>query len=194
MLIKNGEELIENGLTPRDKKARKIALEIMEKVFQEADPKKAVRDNFKIKVHELDVKGTKFDLKEIENIYVIGGGKASGGMAEVVEHVLGKKIMKGFVNIPDGTKHKYNLSKIVLNEASHPIPNENGVAGSKRILEIASEACGNDLVIVLISGGGSALMPLPMGNLTLDDLQEVTQDLLRSGAVINEINAVRKHL
>ncbi|MFQ5975558.1 MAG: glycerate kinase [Candidatus Hydrothermarchaeales archaeon] len=194
MLVANWEGLIKNGSTLRDRKAREIALKILEKVLEEADPKRAVKKIFRIRGHELDVKGTKFNLREMENIYVIGGGKASGGMAETLEEILGQRITKGFVNIPEGTKARYKTSRIELNETSHPIPNENGVEGSRRILQIADEAREKDLVLILISGGGSSLMPLPLEGLSLKDLQNVTDELLKSGAVINELNAVRKHL
>ncbi len=194
MLIQNREGIIKNGDSDRDRRAREIALEVLEKALLEADPKRAIKKAVKLGGNILDINGTEFDLPEIENIYVIGGGKAGGGMAEALEEILGKRILKGFMNIPEGTKKRYRVSRVELNEASHPIPNEKGVEGSRRILEIANEADEKDLVMVLISGGGSSLMPLPLEGLSLEDLQSVTNELLRSGAVINEVNSVRKHL
>jgi glycerate-2-kinase len=125
-------------------------------------------------------------------VYVLGGGKASGSMASGLEDVLGKRITKGFVNVPQGDNHKTSIVK--LQGASHPIPDEAGVAGTRQMLSLAEEAKENDLVITLISGGGSSLMPLPRDGVSLEDKKELTDRLLKSGAKISEINTVRKHL
>jgi len=135
-----------------------------------------------------------FDLETFKNIYVLGGGKASGAMAEALENVLGEWITDGIINIPRGTKSLYSTRKIVLHEASHPVPNEDGVLGTRKILELAEKAGENDLIICLISGGGSSLMPQPRDGVSLEDKKKITNELLRCGATINEINAVRKHI
>jgi glycerate-2-kinase len=96
------------------------------------------------------------------------------------------------VNIPYGTSQKTKV--IELNEASHPVPDEAGVVGTSRIMAIAEQAKENDLIICLISGGGSSLMPLPREGISIEDKQILTNALLKSGAEISEINAVRKHL
>ncbi len=194
MLIKNRQELIENGLTSYHRKAREIALNVLEEVLKEADPKIAVKNSIEVSGETTKISDKVFNLKELENIYVVGAGKAGGGMAEAVEELLGSKIKEGYVNIPEGTAERYRTNIIELNEASHPIPSDSGVKGSERILKILEKAGKRDLVLVLISGGGSALIPAPSGRLTLKDLQSVTDDLLRSGAAIDEINVVRKHL
>jgi glycerate-2-kinase len=131
-------------------------------------------------------------LKKLKRVYVVGGGKASGSMAEAVEQILGKRVTGGFVNVPHGCKNR--TSRIELHEANHPIPDEAGVDGTRRILEIAKQAERDDLIICLISGGGSSLMPLPRENISLADKKEMTQALLKSGATINEVNTVRKHI
>jgi glycerate-2-kinase len=192
--IRDKEVLIDNGTSKHNKKARRIALDVFEKVLAEADPKVAMRGSLRIDSNELLVKENRFELGMFENIYVIGGGKAGGGMAEAIEETLGDKISCGFVNIPEGSKERYDTRQIELNESSHPVPNERGVEGSKQILEIGENAKVSDIMIVLISGGASSLMPLPAGDLVLSDIQELTEALLRSGAVIAEVNAVRKHL
>lgn len=194
MEIKNKTALIGNGQTMGDRRAREIALEVLERILREADPKIAIKNALRLAGNELDVWGVRFNLEEIKNVYVVGGGKAGGGMAEALEEILDGRISTGLVNVPEGTKGRYRTSRIELNEASHPIPNESGVEGAKRMLQIAGEAGEDDLVIVLISGGASALLTLPSGGLSLDDTQKMTEALLRSGAVIDEVNAVRKHL
>jgi len=89
---------------------------------------------------------------------------------------------------------KHKLSRINLHESSHPIPDETSVTGAKKILELAKKAENGDLVISLISGGGSSLMALPKEGISLEDKRKVTDLLLKSGATINEINAIRKHI
>jgi glycerate-2-kinase len=122
----------------------------------------------------------------------MGGGKASGSMAEVLEEILGKRITEGIVNVPHGDKHKTGVIK--LHGSSHPVPDEAGMEGTRRMLAIAEQAEEDDLIICLISGGGSSLMPLPRGDISLKDKQELTSALLKSGATVSEVNIVRKHI
>jgi glycerate 2-kinase len=131
-------------------------------------------------------------LSKFKKIYVVGGGKAGAGMAQAIEEILGNRISAGFVIVPYGSKQQTQI--IQINEAKHPIPDETGLAGAKNILKTAQETTEDDLLICLISGGGSSLMPLPLHGLTLQDKQTLTESLLRSGATINEINVIRKHL
>jgi hydroxypyruvate reductase len=122
---------------------------------------------------------------------VVGGGKASAAMARAVEAAWDGPL-EGLVV----TQHGYRVAcdRIEIVEASHPVPDTAGEAAARRILDLASSAGPDDLVLCLISGGGSALMPLPAAGLTLTDKQAVNRALLRSGATIGEMNCVRKHL
>jgi len=156
------------------------------------DPRNIIRSRVSLENSTLKVNGFSFDLKKFRHVYVVGGGKASGSMAEALEQILGDYITDGFVNVPRGVKHDTRIVK--LHFASHPIPDESGVEGTRRMLEIAEKAGKNDLVICLISGGGSSLMPLPRGDISIDDKKKITEALLKSGATINEINTVRKHI
>ncbi|EKD48150.1 MAG: hypothetical protein ACD_65C00095G0001, partial [uncultured bacterium] len=133
----------------------------------------------------------KHSFGSYERIFVIGTGKGASKMAEAVEKHL--EITEGFITIPEGETPP-KLKKIKYLNASHPLPNANGVKGAKEILKIAKKADKNDLVISLISGGGSALMPLPAKGISLKDKIKITSSLLKSGATIQEINTVRKHL
>ncbi len=133
-----------------------------------------------------------FDLNQYKNIYVLGAGKASARMALALEQILGDKITSGLVVVKTG--HTEELKKITLKEASHPIPDQSSHDGAKALLELAKKANKDDLVITLVSGGGSALATLPVDGVTLADKQAMTKQLLSSGATIHEINAVRKHL
>jgi len=125
-------------------------------------------------------------------IYVVGAGKAAAAMGRAAERVLGRRIAGGLLNVKDG--HVAKLRRIELNECGHPVPDERGVAGARRIAAIASSAGAGDLVLCLISGGASALLPLPAEPVTLEEKQATTRLLLASGATIHEINAVRKHI
>jgi glycerate 2-kinase len=124
--------------------------------------------------------------------WVIGAGKASATMAQGLEESIGDRIAGGLINVKYG--HIAPLKRIELNECGHPVPDESGVDGARRITGIADNAGADDLIICLISGGASALLPLPAGDLTLSEKQELTKSLLACGATIHEINTVRKHL
>ena len=140
------------------------------------------------------VSDVSLDLTQFERILVIGGGKASAGMALEVERILGNKMLGGSVNIPVYTKPWPRSSRIEFNPATHPIPSEKGVRGVKKMLQLVDEPSRRDLVMCLISGGGSALMPFPAKGVRLSDKQQTTELLLKSGATIQETNTVRKHL
>jgi len=132
------------------------------------------------------------DFSQYRNIYVIGGGKAGATMGQAAERVLGRRISGGWINVKDG--HVARLRRIHLHQCGHPVPDERGVEGARRIAEIAAAAQSGDLLLCLISGGASALMPLPAEGITLAEKQEVTRLLLACGATIHEFNAVRKHI
>jgi glycerate 2-kinase len=190
--IKNKEQLVKNGVTQLNRKARILALESLESALNAVDPKQLMKAKLSLKKSRLKVNGGSFDLKNFKNVYVIGGGKASGSMAEALEQILGQYITKGLVNIPHGSEHKTEIIK--FQQASHPTPDKSGVQGTSRMLEIAEQAKKEELIICLISGGGSSLMPLPRDGITIEDKRELTDALLKCGATVNEINTVRKHI
>jgi glycerate-2-kinase len=174
--------------------AREIALKLLKVGVEAADPKNCIRRHVKIRGGRLLVGSKAFQLNDFKRIFVVGGGKASGGMAEAIEEIFGSHIYGGIVNVPRKSAGKYRVKRIKLNEAGHPVPDEDGVRGALEILKLAEEAEEDDLVFALISGGGSALMPLPVEGLTLNDKQETTKILLGCGASIGEVNTVRKHI
>lgn len=192
VIVKNSEQLIKNGETNLEKRARELALKSLEAAIKAVNPKSIIKSKLRLKGSILHVDGHTFDLRRFKNIYVVGGGKASGSMAETLEEVLGDKITSGLVNVPKENKHQTSIIK--FHKASHPIPDESGVEGTRKMLEIAEKASGDELIICLISGGGSSLMPMPRGEITIADKRQITEDLLKCGATINEINTVRKHI
>ncbi len=190
--IKNRNKLIQNGRTAYTRKCRTLALKCIENAVNASDPKKLMKSKLEVKKEHLIVECCNFDLAKFKHVYVVGGGKAGGKMAQAVEEILGKHVTSGFVNIPYGSRQITHV--IELNEASHPVPDESGMNGTSRIMALAEQAQENDLVICLISGGGSSLMPLPREGIALKDKQALTSMLIKSGAEITEINAVRKHI
>ncbi len=125
---------------------------------------------------------------------MVGGGKAGLGMALGIERLLGRRITDGLVNIPNYRQRQEKAGKVRFNLAGHPVPSEQGVRGVRKMLQLVGKPSPRDLVICLVSGGGSALLPLPAAGLTLGDEQEATRILLESGASIREVNTVRRHL
>jgi glycerate 2-kinase len=172
--------------------ASEAILAVIRAALAAVDPAEALRRALELRGDSLQVNMRSYDLGAHERIYVVGAGKASAPMAAALEELLGGRITAGWINVKDG--YTASTREITIHEAGHPIPDARGVEGSQRIVELLRQAGPNDLVFCLISGGGSALMTLPVAGITLNDIEVLTQALLRSGATINEINAIRKHL
>jgi len=191
-LIKNIRALIDAELPPAVAKSRKSILTAYEEALVAVDPFLITKRQLQTDGSMLRVAGSTFNLDRFRRVSVVGAGKAGAGMAAAVEDLLGERIFEGCVNVSD--RCGYCLKKLEIRVAGHPLPDTAGVDGAIRISEIAERAESDDLLICLISGGGSSLLPLPAIPLTLSDKQQVTSLLLRSGASIDEINTVRKHL
>ncbi len=171
---------------------REDMMTVLAAALKAVDPAQAVRNCVRREGARLIVGEHAYDLDALKRILVVGAGKASGPMAQALEEILGEWLEGGVVNVKEG--YAVPTQRIELIEAAHPVPDENGLRGTERILQLAADASEDDLVFCLISGGGSALMELPAGGITLDDLQQLTDQLLRSGATINEVNTIRKHI
>lgn len=157
-----------------------------------ADPVKAVRRHVAVSEGELRVARRCYDLDEVRRIFVVGAGKASAAMARALEGILGERIAAGWVNVKAWPGRP--LQRVHVHKAGHPLPDEAGVRGAEEILRIAQDAEKGDLIFCCLSGGGSALMPLPVEQVPLRDKRELTARLLACGATIHEMNPVRKHL
>ena len=176
---------------------RGIAKAIFSKAIEAVDPseklKKLVRiekDRLWIKIDEDSEKV--FNVGAFRKIFLIGTGKASASMAQAVEEIFGDRITKGVITTKYG--HLLPLKRTEIIEAGHPVPDQKGFEGAKKIQSLLKESGPEDLVIFLLSGGGSALLPLPVDGITLEEKQKITQLLLDSGADIKEINTIRKHI
>ena len=174
------------------RRLRADAREIFEAGLQAVDPFAAVSKSLQLNKDHLRVGDRTYDLSVIENIFVAGCGKAAAPMALALKTSLGARIRYGVIVVKYG--HKLQLEKIKVIEAGHPIPDEAGLEGARQIAELARRCSASDLLFFLVSGGGSSLLPYPAGGLSLQDKQRTTDALLRSGARIQEVNAVRKHI
>ncbi|MGE5618513.1 MAG: glycerate kinase type-2 family protein [Sphingomonadaceae bacterium] len=183
------DELLKSG---RMSGQRRAALEVLAAALEAADPGKAVKRFLQLQGDLLLVADRKYDLRGFDRVLVVGAGKAGSSMASAVEEVLGDRVAGGIVNVKYG--HVAPTKRVRIHEAGHPMPDEQGLEGTREMVDLLEGAGPRDLVITVISGGGSALMDLPVDGITLNHMKALTDALLRSGATINEINTIRKHL
>lgn len=172
--------------------SRNHSLQIFRAALQAADPQHAVLNHLSFDGKTLTAGRRRYNTQRFDRILVIGAGKGSAAMASAIERLLGRRINGGMVNVPDGVKAR--VRRITLNPARHPLPDERGMSGAMEIAEIARTATARDLVICLISGGASAMLPAPVPPLNLQQKQELSWALMKAGANIHELNTVRKHL
>ena len=157
-----------------------------------ADPGETIRRAVKLTGERLVIGDREYDPGAFDSVVLVGAGKAAASMASALEGILGSYLTEGMITTKYG--HGLALNIVSVTEAGHPIPDESGVRGSERILGLLEGAGERDLVLCVISGGGSALLPMPAGNISLQDKQKTTQTLLDCGADIHEINTIRKHI
>jgi hydroxypyruvate reductase len=169
-----------------------ICLAIFRAGLKAVDPYEATKRVLRLSGEGLQVGERTYRLGDFKRIVVVGAGKGSAPMTQAVEEILGDRIEGGMIVVKYG--YTAPLKKVKLIEGGHPIPDEAGQRGAGELLEIVRGLGDDDLVFSLISGGGSALLPVPVEGVSLAEKQETTRLLLESGASIHEINAIRKHL
>lgn len=172
-----------------------VALGALEAAIKSVEPgalvRRAVRfDGESVSFH--DIYGNRTAISSFKDARIVGAGKAAAAMASALCKIFKGRMAGGTINVPRGTD--VSLDRIDVTYASHPVPDSQGVKGTEKIAAVLESAGQDDLALVAISGGGSALMPMPARGVTLADKQKVTKELLASGASIHEINVVRKHL
>lgn len=167
-------------------------LAVMGAALEAVDPAEAIRRHMRRDGQTLYVDHRVYNLAEYENVYVVGAGKAGAVMAQAIEELLGDRITRGAIVVKRG--YTAPTRQIVIHEGGHPLPDPAGLVGTRRIAGLLANTTERDLVISLISGGGSALLVMPVDGIQLRDLQALTGQLLASGATINEVNTIRKHL
>ena len=174
-----------------------MAKVIFSKAVSAVDPTQRLKDMIRIEGDRLLIR-TEEDLEKVfrldafKKIFLIGTGKASVSMAQAIEEIFGDRITKGIITTKYG--HILPLKKTEWIECGHPLPDQKGLEGARKVQALLKESGPGDLVIFLLSGGGSALLPLPAEGITLEEKQQVTQFLLDCGADIKEINTIRKHI
>ena len=171
---------------------REDAAVIFHKALAAVDPAAAIKRYCKFDGKRFFIGDWMYDIDRYDRLVVIGAGKATAPMAKAMEDLLRQRISSGIIVVKYG--HIADLSRIKLIEAGHPVPDKNGQRGAYDILNLLKGTKEHDLVICLISGGGSALLPVPFRGLTLKNKQDTIKILLACGATIHEINAVRKHI
>lgn len=187
--IKNYDTLIDHG----DVKSRKVVLEITDRTLQRLDAYHRIKSIMKLDGDILHIGAKSWDLSKKKHIYLLGAGKACNHMAMAVDEVLGEKLTKGIaiVKVAEETDRFQNTDVYV---GGHPLPNQAGYKACLKILDLVDHAGPDDLFIVVISGGSSALMSCPIEGITLEDEIKTTDVMLKSGAGIYEINSIRRHI
>ncbi|WP_158059249.1 glycerate kinase type-2 family protein [Halorussus halophilus] len=172
-----------------DDPSRKLARECVTAGIRAAEPATVVAEHVSLDGTDLRVDGDRYDLSTYDDVFVVGGGNAAATAASALEDVLGERLTGGAVV----TDNPVETERIDVLAGDHPVPSERGVENTRTVLETVASAGTDDLLIAIVTGGGSALLTAPTDGITLADLQKTTEELLTSGASIDEINAVRKH-
>lgn len=187
--IKNRAKLLSHGC----RASREIVLEITERMLRKADSYNRICEMMHLEGDRLRIGKKVWDLSQKRNVYLLGAGKACNAMVMAVEHVLGDRLTGGIaiVKIREETD-LYKKTDVYV--GGHPLPNASGVAACGKILDLVNQAGPDDLFIAVISGGSTALMCCPVDGISLQDKIDTTDIMLKSGAKVSEINAVRRHL
>ena len=187
--VKNYTELLSHG----DKESRKIVLDITEATLQYLDAYERIKSISSFDGKILKIGKRNWDLSKKRNVYLIGAGKACNAMAMAIDEILGDRLTRGIaiVKVSESTDV---FQKTEVYVGGHPLPNRDGHNACKKIIKMVDGAGPEDLFIVVISGGSSALMSCPIDGITLQDEIRTTEIMLKSGASIYEINAIRRHI
>ena len=187
--IKNQDTLLSHG----DRESRKIVLDIAEGTLRRLDARERIRSIAHMEGDVLCIGERRWDLRKKRNVYLLGAGKACNHMAMAMEEILGDHLTRGIaiVKVSEPTDV---FRKTEVYVGGHPLPNEEGYRACREILQLVDSATADDLFLVVISGGSSALMSCPVEGISLQDEIDATDVLLKSGAGIYEINAVRRHI
>ena len=182
MIIQNFDDL-----ATTDKK--KQCLEILDAGLQAADPKNII-SNY-VTPNEIKINGKSFNLEKYSSIYSVAFGKAGDSMTRALNAIV--PIKSGIIVIPKGSKSIIKAKKFQIFNSRHPEPDQTSVKAAKEVMKFVQNKRSDELIIFLVSGGGSSLLAMP-DDITLEDKIHVTKVLLKSGATIQEFNCVRKHL
>ncbi len=168
--------------------------EILNAAIQAVDPYQAVSRTIFMPGDQLHLGKQTYNLRKNRKIYLVGAGKAGLPMAQAVADKLDRWIVGGLVIVKEGYGGAESIGLVRIVEAGHPIPDLRGLTATREMLALLKQAQSDDLVLVVLSGGGSALLTAPVEGVSLEDMQVLTNLLLASGADIEEINRIRKQI
>ena len=189
MKIKNYKALTAHG----DSESRKVVLDITEQTLNKLDSYEIIKNLTSFDGHTLTIGSKSWNLDKKEHVYLIGAGKACNHMARAIDEILGERLTRGIAIVK--IKEDIDIfNKTEVYVGGHPLPNEEGYKACLKIIDMVDQAGPKDLFIVVISGGSSALMSCPREGITLQDEIDTTDVMLKSGAGIFEVNAVRRHI
>ncbi len=171
---------------------KNIAESLVKKALRAVDPYHLVLDKVHLNGTILQIGDIRLNLEQYDHIYLLGAGKAAAPMAEALETILGNRLFAGRIIVK--YEHTKSLQITEQFEAGHPVPDQAGLEGSQALLEMAQQASQNDLILLVLSGGGSALLEYLPDSVSLTDLAQFNQQMLASGATIDEINLLRKKI
>ncbi len=167
---------------------------ILAAAIEAVDPYQAVTRALNLVGEQLHLGRQTYHLRRYRRIFLVGAGKAGLPMTQAVVDKLGSYLADGLVIVKEGYGGPEQVGPVRIAEASHPIPDQRGLAATGQMLDLLAQTSQDDLVLMVLSGGGSALLTKPVEGVSLEDLQETTGILLRSGADITEVNTLRKVL
>ena len=195
MGIQNYQDLVNINGNSSIILGRKLLLDLFNEALTAVDPFTIIRKkvHFNPRMKTIKINNLIFKISD-KKIWIVGAGKAVGKMTEALEVILSPLDIEGIICVPKGVKNTLNLSKIVVKESSHPIPNEENVKNTQETINLLKKVKPEDFVIGLISGGGSALWTAPIHPIPIEEIQALNDQLLKSGMSIHEVNIIRKHV
>ncbi|WP_135305062.1 glycerate kinase type-2 family protein [Haloarcula amylovorans] len=182
--------MIRNRTTLAVSHRHEVALDCIEAAIDAAAPETATRSAVDLTDETLTIGASTYDLGAYTDVVLVGGGKATGGVTRALESLLGEFLADGQIVV----KQPADTATVQSAVGDHPLPSERNIEATAAILDIVDEADEETLVLFVLTGGASALLSAPAGELTLDDLRATTDCLLDGGVPIDEINTIRKHL
>lgn len=175
-----------------EKKLREHAKLLFKEAINEANPQKCISEFVSLNGSTLKIDTKEYNLDNFKSIYVIAFGKAAPAMANAVEELLGNRISKGVVVSNSNSDFSFNNMEFYL--SSHPVPDNKSLKAAEKVISLLDESTEDDLVIFLISGGGSSILALPSEGLSIDDIRKVTEKLMLSGVDTYGLNTIRKKI
>ncbi|MGQ9781205.1 MAG: glycerate kinase type-2 family protein [Nitrososphaeria archaeon] len=188
MLIENMDQLTSKG----NKKGRKIVLDVVKETLEKVNYHDIIKDIMQLSNDCLKINGLELNLRNFEDVYVVGGGKNSSSMTQAIEEILGDRIKEGVVVEKKGCGAQ--TKRLLRVEGDHPIPNHKSVKAAEEVLRIVGSVGKNDLLLVCVSGGWTALTSKPPKGISLEEHRKIHELLLKSGMTVEQMNIIRNHI